>query len=75
MRATTDVETGLGLEMPTGVSFDTARLDAMKIRVRGGEHRRHRLSSAPDVLTECEAESLPWIKRVAQLVERYGVYG
>jgi formate C-acetyltransferase len=42
----------------------------MKIRVRNGEHKRYRLGSAPDVLTECEAERLPWNKRVARLVRR-----
>lgn len=55
---------------PAGVSFDPARLDVMKIRVRNGEHKRHRQDRAPDVLTECEAEGLPWNKRVARVVRR-----
>ncbi len=58
------------MEIPARVSFPTARLDAMKARVRNGDHKRHRLDSAPDVLAECEAEGLPWIKRAARLVRR-----
>ena len=54
--------------MPAIVAFETTRLDAMKVRVRNGEHKRHRQTIAPDVLAECEAEGLPWMKRVARLV-------
>src|SRR5208283_2391063 len=50
--------------------FDTTRLDAMKSRVRNGEHRWHRLNSAPDVRRECDAGGLPWMKRAARLVRR-----
>ena len=56
--------------MASGVTFDTARLDEMRRRVRNGEHKRHRLHSAPDVMKECDAEGLPWMSRVARLIRR-----
>ncbi len=55
---------------PAGVSYDPARLDLMKARVRNGEHKQYRQGRAPDVLKECEAEGLPWNKRVARLIHR-----
>lgn len=51
-------------------SFCTKRLDAMKVRVRGLEHRRLRSTSPPDLLAECEQEGLSWSQRSARLVRR-----
>jgi len=46
------------------------RLEQMKVRVRDRDHKRLRLDSAPDVLSECEAEGLSWMKRMARLTRR-----
>jgi len=46
------------------------RLEAIKRRVRAGEHKRFRQSCAPDLLSECEAEGLSWPKRAARLTRR-----
>ncbi len=43
-------------------------LQEMKQRVRTREHRRFRLESSPDVLSECEREDLSWPRRVARLL-------
>ncbi|MGC1452121.1 MAG: pyruvate formate lyase family protein [Candidatus Sulfotelmatobacter sp.] len=57
-------------EGATTPSFCTKRLDAMKVRVRGLEHRRLRSASPPDLLAECEQEGLSWSQRSARLVRR-----
>src|SRR5512143_3207480 len=46
------------------------RLLNLKQRVRAGEHRALRQATPIDVLTECEAEGLSWMRRVARLVRR-----
>lgn len=46
------------------------RLVRMRDAVRRGDHRRWRQMSAPDVLTECEAEDLSWPRRAARLTCR-----
>ncbi len=45
-------------------------LEEMKRRVRDGEHNRWRQDSVPDVLAECEAEGLSWVRRAARLTRR-----
>jgi len=50
------------------VSFDTARLDEIKRRVRNKEHKRFRQDRAPDVITGCEREGLSWPRRAARLI-------
>jgi pyruvate-formate lyase len=47
-----------------------ARLEAMKRRLRTGEHRSVRQPVLIDVLSECEAAGLSWPRRVALLVRR-----
>jgi formate C-acetyltransferase len=54
----------------SSVSFNTARLDAQKQRIRNSEHKSMRLPCAPHVLPECEAEKLTWPRRAARLVRR-----
>jgi pyruvate-formate lyase len=66
----TNTDKAQAAPMPATVAFDTTRLDAMKVRVRNGEHKHHRRAGAPDVLKECDAQGLPWMKRVARLVHR-----
>lgn len=51
-------------------SFDSQRLNAIKERIRNGEHRQHRRASAPDVLAEVGAAGLSWPRRAARLVRR-----
>lgn len=46
------------------------RLVRMRDAVRSGDHRRWRQASAPDVLSECEAEGLSWPRRAARLTRR-----
>jgi len=46
------------------------RLEQLKDRVRRKTHARLRLESPPDLLAECEAEGLSWMRRVARLTRR-----
>jgi pyruvate-formate lyase len=46
------------------------RLEAMKQRVRDGEHRGLRRSEPISIVEECEAENLSWIQRAARLTVR-----
>ena len=46
------------------------RLEALKKRVRDGEHRSVRQTAPIDVVAECEAEGLSWPRRVGRLVHR-----
>jgi formate C-acetyltransferase len=46
------------------------RLQIMKQRVRDGKQRAIRQVSAPDVLSECQAEGLSWPQRAARLTRR-----
>jgi pyruvate-formate lyase len=46
------------------------RLEALKRRVRAGEHRSSRRAEPIDVLAECEHENLSWMRRVSRLVRR-----
>ena len=46
------------------------RLQKMRTRVRDREQKAFRQPSAPDVLSECEAEKLSWPRRVSRLVRR-----
>jgi pyruvate-formate lyase len=46
------------------------RLDRMRRRVRDREHVQYRRTAAPDVLGECEAEGLSWLRRSARLTRR-----
>ncbi|NOY79938.1 MAG: pyruvate formate-lyase [Kiritimatiellaeota bacterium] len=45
-------------------------LREMRHRVRAKGHAVYRRASAPDVLSECEAEGLSWPRRVARLLRR-----
>jgi pyruvate-formate lyase len=46
------------------------RLQNMKQRLRDGAQRAVRQDSAPDVLSECQAERLSWPRRAARLTRR-----
>jgi formate C-acetyltransferase len=46
------------------------RIDDLKQRVRDGEHRVLHKKAPVEVLSECEAESLSWMRRVARLTKR-----
>ncbi|MCU0521920.1 MAG: pyruvate formate-lyase [Anaerolineae bacterium] len=46
------------------------RLEQMREAVRRGDHRRWRQASAPDLVTECDAEHLSWPRRAARLTRR-----
>ena len=46
------------------------RLELMKKRMRAGEHHSVRQAAPIDILSECEAENLSWLRRVARLVRR-----
>jgi pyruvate-formate lyase len=46
------------------------RLEAMKLRVRDGDHHGLRRSEPIDLVTECEAEHLSWMRRAARLTAR-----
>lgn len=46
------------------------RLEELKRRVRQGEHRGLRKSEPIDILEECEAEGLSWMRRAARLTVR-----
>ena len=48
----------------------SARLSAMKTRIRAGEHHRHRDTETIDVRSECDAEHLSWAQRAARLTRR-----
>ena len=58
------------LVLSSAVSFDTARLDSQKLRIRNLEHRAVRSIAVPDLLAECEREDLSWPRRAARLVSR-----
>jgi formate C-acetyltransferase len=46
------------------------RLEAMKRRVRDGEHFKFRRTDPVRILEECEAEKLTWMQRAARLTVR-----
>lgn len=46
------------------------RIEELKRRVRDGEHRVLRKNEPINVLAECEAENLSWMRRVARLTVR-----
>ncbi len=46
------------------------RLEAMKRRVRAGEHHRFRKTEPISILAECAAEGLSWPRRIARLTVR-----
>lgn len=46
------------------------RIDELKQRVRDGEHRVLRQKEPIEILPECEAENLSWMRRVARLTVR-----
>jgi pyruvate-formate lyase len=48
----------------------TPRLREMRRRVRDHEHAKYRQTASPDVLAECEAEGLSWMRRAARLTHR-----
>ena len=52
------------------VSFDTARLDELKGRVRGLRHKSLRKLDHLDLIKECNEEELSWPRRTARLVRR-----
>ena len=56
--------------LSSAISFDPARLDAQKLRIRSLEHKAVRSMAVPDVLAECERECLTWPRRSARLVRR-----
>ncbi len=56
--------------LPSVVNFNAVRLDAQKLRVRNLEHKSVRLTSAPNLLAECDREGLSWPRRAARLVRR-----
>jgi len=56
--------------LSSATSFDVARLDSQKLRIRNLEHKAVRSASMPDLLTECEHEGLSWPRRAARLVHR-----
>jgi len=70
MKSPMATEVTQNIRKPSGVGFDTARLDEMKYRVRNGIHRQHRQDSSPDVQRECDYEGLPWTRRAARLIHR-----
>ena len=46
------------------------RLEAIRERIRRGEHKRYRRRSAPDLLPELDAAGLSWMRRAACLIRR-----
>src|SRR5512147_433805 len=46
------------------------RIEELKRRVRDGEHLAPRRQEPIDILSECEAENLSWMRRVARLTVR-----
>ena len=46
------------------------RIEELKRRIRDGEHRVQRKKEPINVLPECDAENLSWMKRVARLTVR-----
>jgi len=56
--------------LSSAVSFDTARLDSQKLRIRRLEHKAARSIAVPDLIAECEREDLSWPRRAARLVSR-----
>jgi pyruvate-formate lyase len=46
------------------------RIIALRDRVRAGEHHSFRQAASLDVLPECEARQLSWMRRVACLIRR-----
>jgi formate C-acetyltransferase len=46
------------------------RLEAMRQRVRNRSHASCRQADVPDVLGECEAQGLSWVRRTARLTRR-----
>jgi pyruvate-formate lyase len=46
------------------------RLEGMKERVRQGQHHRLRKAAAIDIVAECDAEGLSWMRRAARLTVR-----
>ncbi len=46
------------------------RLEALKKRVRVGEHHSIRQAAPIDILSECEGEELSWSQRAARLIRR-----
>jgi formate C-acetyltransferase len=48
----------------------SGRLEQMRRRVRDRSQARFRQSNAPDLVSECDAESLSWTRRAGRLVRR-----
>jgi pyruvate-formate lyase len=46
------------------------RLDRMRREVRDRSHARFRTSRTPDLVSECDGESLSWMRRASRLVRR-----
>ncbi len=46
------------------------RLKQLRQDVRNKTHARHRQAQPPDVLTECDRETLSWTRRVSRLLRR-----
>jgi len=52
------------------LSFNPARLNAQKARIRQLEHKEVRFPTPPDLLAECDREDLSWPRRAARLIRR-----
>ena len=56
--------------LSSAVSFDPARLNSQKLRIRNLEHKAVRTATVPDLVAECDCEGLSWPRRAARLVRR-----
>jgi pyruvate-formate lyase len=56
--------------LSSAVSFDPARLNSQKLRIRNLEHKAVRSSAVADLVAECDREGLSWPRRAARLVRR-----